>query len=100
MHLRPTVNYETPQPRKRIGFLTRVNPKATRWSVVRCACMMVLIASALWGLCLIFRPNPKWQPSWPFFVLWLCGAALVGAVWEWQVPHEEDEHRPSGEAGA
>ena len=98
IHLRPPVNDDTQQPRKRIGFLARVNPKATARSVIRRACIMVLVAAALWGLCLVFRPNPKWQPSWPFVILWLCCAALVGAVWEWQVP-DEDQQPPSSEAG-
>ena len=93
------MNHETPQPEKRVGFLTRVNPKATVRSVIRRACIMCVVAAALWGLCLMFRPNPKWQPSLMAFAWWMVCAALVGAVWEWQVPDEEDEQPPSSEAG-
>jgi hypothetical protein len=100
IHLQPPVNHETPEPEKRVGFLTRVNPKATVRSVIRSACITCVVAAALWGLCLIFRPNPNWQPSWIAFVGWMFCAALVGAVWEWQVPDpDQDEHPPSSESG-
>ena len=85
---------DPPEPKRKVGFLTRLNPKATPRSVVHRACITCIASAAIWGLCLIFRPNPKWQASWPSFVLWLCCAVLVGAVWEWQVPDEDDEEQP------
>jgi hypothetical protein len=93
------VNDDMQKPARRIGFLTRLNPKATARSVIRRACIMCAVAAALFGLCLIFRPNPKWEPSWIDFAWTLICAAVVGAVWEWQVPDEEDEQPPTSKAG-
>jgi hypothetical protein len=56
---------------------------------------MCVVVAALWGTCLILRPNPTWQPSWTAFAWWLICAALVGAVCEWQIPDDEDERSPS-----
>ena len=61
---------------------------------------MCIVAAAVWGVCLILRPNPAWEPTWPWFVFWLFCAALTGAVWEWQVPDEEDDQSPAGGSDA
>jgi hypothetical protein len=82
-----------------MGFLVQANSKATASSVIRRACITCAATAGLWGLCVLFRPNPAWQPSWMFFACWLVCAALVGAVWEWQVPDDEDVPPPSDDAG-
>jgi hypothetical protein len=89
--LRPMPTVPTPpQPREPIGFFSRLNPKATGRSVVRRACVMVIVGAALWGLCLVFRAgDSKWQPTWPTLIWWLFCFALTGAVLEWQVPDDD-----------
>lgn len=84
------------EPKNRARILQRLNPKATRESVVRRACAYALIAVVTWGLLLLFLP--RWQHSWLLLMLWVCCAAVVGAVFEWQVPNdgEDDDHSTDG----
>jgi hypothetical protein len=98
---------------KPMEFLAKLNPKATLRSVVRRALIGCIIAAGLWGLAVVFLFYPKFQPSWwAFFFnlgfqpswwafgLWTGLAALVGAVWEWQVTPESDDKPPASENGA
>lgn len=85
------LDYETPPPTpRRIGLLSRTNPKATARSVLRRSLLTVITATILWGVCLWLRPNPKWQPTWSAFAAWLTIAAGVGAIYEWQVVEDDD----------
>jgi hypothetical protein len=86
-HPRPTLDYETPQPRKRVGFLSKCNPKATLRSVVRKAITYALIAALLWLIAAYFKPAMRadWQFTFP---MWVGIATLVGAVCEWQVDND------------
>jgi len=74
--------------KKTNGFLAKRNPNATLRTVVQSICLSCLAASVLWGLAVVFKFNPKFQPSWTSFTFYLICAALVGAVYEWQVPKE------------
>ena len=87
------------QSSKRMGFLTKLNPNATPRSIVRRAGINCIIAAGLWALAVVFRFNPKFQPNWWAFALWMACAALVGAVWEWQVPPESDDEPPTRDQG-
>ncbi len=87
MSKQPVLDYETPPPPKRVGFLSKCNPKATPRSVVRKAIAYALIAAAVWLIPAYFKPAmPEY---WLFaFTMWVCIAALVGAVCEWQVDND------------
>jgi hypothetical protein len=98
MHLRPTLNYETPQPRKSTGFLSKLNPKATPRSVLRRVVRWCVIASAIWGVALTFGFKNPDRPRTLYLVLILC-VAIAAAANEWQVPRKDDPERPP-EAGA
>jgi len=74
-----------------MDFLAKFNPKATWRSVVRRSIFSCIIAASLWGMAVVFRVNPKFQPSWWAFAIFMVCAALVGAVWEWQVAPESDD---------
>ena len=94
-------------------FLEKLNPKATLGSVVWRAVISSITAGILWGTAVVFvsdpqlQPswwaflfNPAFQPSWWAFGLWMVLAALVGAVWEWQVTPELDDKPPASKNGA
>jgi hypothetical protein len=74
--------------KKANGFLAKRNPQATLWTVLRSIGLSCFASSALWGLAIVFKFNPKFQASWVSFTLLMICAALVGAVYEWQVPKE------------
>jgi hypothetical protein len=74
--------------KKTNGFLAKRNPHATLRTIVRSICFSCFAASVLWGLAIVFKINPKFQPSWAAFILLMICAALVGAAYEWQVPKE------------
>lgn len=78
---------------KSSGFLAKFNSKATLGSMVRRICITCIIAAVIWAFALIFRFNPKWQSSWGMFALWMACAAVVGAIYEWQVPDEDDSEK-------
>jgi len=79
------------RPSERVGFLSKLNGRATPRSILRRAATTCVAAAALWALALVVRPNPNWRPSWPAFVGWIACAAITGAAWEWQVPDDEDD---------
>jgi hypothetical protein len=81
-------------------FLAKLNPKATRRSVVRRAVLSCIIAASLWGLAVVFRFNPKFQPRWWAFALLIVCPALVGAACEWQVAPESDDEPAARDKGA
>ena len=72
-------------------FLAKLNPNATWRSVLRRSIISCIAAPGLWGLAVIFRFNPKFQPTWWTFALFMICAALVGAVWKWQVAPDSNE---------
>jgi len=83
--MRPLLNYETPPERpKRVRFLSKCNPRATPRSAVRQAVRYAMIAAAAWFVAAYFKPAVR--ADWRFTLpSWVCIAALVGAVCEWQV---------------
>jgi hypothetical protein len=83
-----------------MDLLTKLNPKATRRSVARRALVSCIIAAGLWSLAVIFHFNPKFQPTWWAFVVFMICAAIVGAVWEWQVAPESDDKPPNHDKNA
>ena len=87
MHPPRPLDYETPRPPARVGFLTKCNPRATPRSVVRKAVRYALVAAAAWVVVAAFKPaiRSDWRLTFPALV---CSAALVGAVFEWQVDDE------------
>jgi len=87
MNSRRLLDYETPQRPKRVSFLAKCNPKATRRSVVRKAVKSALVATVLWFVAGYFKPAIR--ADWRFtFPVWICSAVLAGAVCEWQVDSE------------
>jgi hypothetical protein len=80
----PKLDYATPEPRKRPQFLEKLNPKATRRSVMQSAVLHVLGAAVAWWLLTVVRLNPNWHPDSWGFLMWIGVAAVVGAVREWQ----------------
>jgi hypothetical protein len=83
-----------------MGFVAKLNPNATWRSVVRRSILNCIIASSLWGLAVVFLFNPRFQPSWWAFAIFIICAALAGAVWEWQVAPGSDDEPRSREKGA
>jgi fatty acid desaturase len=73
------LDYARPEPRKRLRFLQRLNPKATWHSVALAAVLSALIAAAAWWL---LRLNPAWNPDWWVFALWEGAAVTIGGVGE------------------
>ena len=80
----PELDCATPEPRKRPQFLEKLNPKATRRSIMRSAILHGLGAAVVWSLLMVVRLNPNWHPDSWRFLMWIGVAAVVGAVWEWQ----------------
>jgi hypothetical protein len=84
MSRRRPLDYETPEPIRRVGFLSKGNPKATLASVARHAVAYALIARAIWLVLAYFRPGIR--GDWRFtLTMWVCIAALIRAVCEWQL---------------
>ncbi|MBN1588024.1 MAG: hypothetical protein JW888_00750 [Pirellulales bacterium] len=84
-----------------MGLLDKTNPKATPWSVLRHAAITGAAGAVIyvvgWWLKGAFREH------WPVeLAIWSGLCALVGAVWEWQVPDKNDpddvdqDDRPPG----
>ena len=77
-----------------MDFLAKLNPKATWRTVLRRSIISCIAAAGLWELAMFFRFNPEFQPTWWVFALFMVCAAIVGAVWEWQVaPESNDDPR-------
>jgi hypothetical protein len=72
-------------------FFAKLNPRATPRSVLCRALISCVVSAGLWGVAVIFRFNPKFQPTWWAFIIFMLCAALVGAVWQWQVAPESDD---------
>ena len=74
---------------QRVGFLTKLNPSATRASVIRKAVLYALMGPAIWVVCVLFN-DEAWN-AWPIAPIGLAlSGALCGAVCEWQIPKEQD----------
>ncbi len=70
-------------------LLNKTNPKATGRTVVRHAVSVSLIGTSLYAL--IHWWNNRWT-EWPTsLVAASVLLLLVGGLWEWQVPREEDD---------
>tara|TARA_B100000029_G_scaffold130920_2_gene124527 strand:- start:446 stop:712 length:267 start_codon:yes stop_codon:yes gene_type:complete len=70
-------------------LLNKTNPKATGRTVVRHAVSVSLIGTSLYAL--IHWWNNRWT-EWPTsLVAASVLLLLVGGLWEWQVPIEEDD---------
>jgi fatty acid desaturase len=87
MPLQP-LEHEPRQPPKRVGFLSKCNPKATWRSVVRSAAIYSFAGAGLW----LFGASTKegfWS-TWPVTLpgLMIAGA-IAGAVCEWQVDWDQ-----------
>jgi len=80
-------------------FLAKLNPNATWRSVVPRAVICCIVAAGLWSLAAVYKFNPSFQPSWWAFSLFMICAALVGAVWEWQVAPESGNQPPAHDKG-
>lgn len=74
------------KPRITHPFFAKLNPDATVRSVARQALLSAIIAAGVWGLSQYFRAATKVTPTWTMFIVWIGCAAVVGAVWEWQMP--------------
>src|SRR5688500_586832 len=98
MHLRPTLNYETPEPQKPTGFLAKLNPQATPRFVLRRVVRWCVVASAIWGVVLTFGLIESERRRLLYSVL-ISVTAITAAANEWQVRRKEGSQRPSGEAG-
>ena len=88
--MQPPLDYQTPRPPKRLRFLSKCNRRATSKSVLRKALLTSLGGAGL----RIFGALTKegfWK-TWPIALpaLMLSGA-ISGAIFEWQVPNEDDE---------
>jgi hypothetical protein len=59
MSQRRPLDYETPESIRRVGFLSRGNPKATLGSVTRHAVGYALTATAIWLVLAYFRPGMR-----------------------------------------
>ncbi len=72
-----------------MGFLMRLNPKATWQTVVLNGVKFSLLCTGLYVLVLWWN---AWWEFWPF-KLSVCAALslFVGAVCEWQVADEDDD---------
>ena len=86
MPLQPP-DYETPPPRKPVGFLSKCNPRATAKTVVRSAVVYALAGAAIWLFGVVTKPGfwSTWRTSLPGLSL---SGAFCGAVCEWQVDRE------------
>jgi len=70
-------------------LLKKTNPKATGRTVARHAVSVSLIGTSLYAL--IHWWNNRWT-EWPTsLVAASVLLLLVGGLWEWQVPREEDD---------
>lgn len=68
-------------------MMEKLNPKAT-WLTVAWASLRGIVVGLLifW---LLFKP--EWKAAWPVTLpLWLLLCAFVFAVFEWQVPDDDD----------
>jgi hypothetical protein len=65
-------------------FLAKLNPNATPGSMARRAAINCVVAAVLYGAGAVLHFNPRFQPSWIEFALFLAIAAFVAVVCEWQ----------------
>ena len=95
MTRRPVLDYATPRPRKRIAFLSRLNPRATPGSVLWRAIRYALITAAFCAAISLFGEGPMAQRSWGALLGLMAGAAVAGAAIEWQIDDESEDDPPS-----
>lgn len=73
-----------------MGFLDKINPKATAWSVLRAAIFQGILGAAVGAAAIYFKEKPL-TGFWPIpYALWVLGCMVVGAIFEWQVPEDTD----------
>jgi hypothetical protein len=80
------LSVEMDEPRSR-NFLEKLNPKATWLTVVWASLRGIVIGLLIFWL--FFKP--EWKAAWPFTLPpWLLLCAFVFAIFEWQVPDDDD----------
>lgn len=71
-----------------MGLLEKSNPKATLRSVL----LRGIQAAAVGAVVFFIAFKPMYREVWPIALpIWCLLCALVGAVFEWQVPRRLDE---------
>ena len=74
-----------------MGLLEKTNPKATLRSVL----LRAIQAAAVGTFVFFLAFKPMYREAWPVTLpIWCLLCALVGAVFEWQVPREPDDGPP------
>ncbi len=71
-----------------MGLLDQTNPRATLRSV-----LVRSVQAAVAGAIVFFLAfKPAYREAWPVTLpIWCLLCAIVGAVFEWQVPHGSDD---------
>ena len=93
---RPVLDYATPRPSKRIGFLSKLNPRATPTSVLWRAIRYALITAAFCAAISLFGEGPMAQRRRAALLALMASAAVAGAVIEWQIDDEAEDDPPLG----
>jgi len=71
-----------------MSLLKKCNPKATWLSVLLAALKAIVVGFLLFW----FFFKPEWREEWPVSLPpWLLLCACVFAIFEWQVPADEDD---------
>src|ERR1700733_6814009 len=80
-----------------MGLLDKHNPRATRQSVLRAACLGAIGFFVFALVMLLASDIPYW--GWPFMLPFMTAfGAISGAALEWQLNEEDDSDPPDPDA--